>query len=51
MSIVVVAAVVAHGIVLSFGKFKIGMVFDGQAVHRHAHFVFSPSNMFEVPQE
>ena len=43
--VVVVAAVVAHAVVLSFGKFKMGMVFDGQAVHWHAHFIFSLSNM------
>ena len=43
--VVVAAAVVANAIVLSFGKFKMGMLFDKQAVYRHAHFSFSLSNM------
>ena len=45
MSIIIVANVVAHAVVLSFRKFKMGMVFDGQAAHWHAHFTFSLNNM------
>ena len=42
---IVVADVVAHAIVACFRNFKMGMLFDGRAVHWHAHFSFSLSNM------